>query len=189
MDLEDIVKTLKDKYCIISPTCRIYSNHVEIVKFIEAESHCQGMWGGGNGGRSWSKGAKFYLCRVSKFWDLRHSVGPMMNNNLLYTQNFAKTTDLMLCVFTTTVKKSKTKQKNRASPFLEGMDHFIPLTVIKVSLVHTKQIKLCALNIHSLLYVKKKKIIIRQFLKQSTVLFMPEQVIFPIFQECWKNYI
>lgn len=68
------------------------------------------------------------------------------------------------------------------------MDHFIPLTVIKVSLVHTKQIKLCALNIHSLLYVKKK-IIIRQFLKQSTVLFMPEQVIFPIFQECWKNYI
>lgn len=107
-----------------------------------------------------------------------------MNNNLLYTQNFAKTTDLMLCVFTTTVKKSKTKQKNRASPFLEGMDHFIPLTVIKVSLVHTKQIKRCALNIHSLLYVKKKKIIIRQFLKQSTVLFMPEQVIFPIFQEC-----
>ena len=35
----------------------------------------------------------------------------MINNNLLYTQNFAKTTDLMLCVFTTTVKKNKTNKE------------------------------------------------------------------------------
>lgn len=59
--------------------------------------------------RSWSKGAKFQLRKISSV-ALSYNTEPLFHNTALHTSTFAKKVDLTLSALTGSKKKKRTKR-------------------------------------------------------------------------------
>ena len=63
--LSEMSETQKGKNCMISVILGMESSQTH--RRTEQNGGCQG-WGVGGMGRWWSKGTKFPLCKMNKFW-------------------------------------------------------------------------------------------------------------------------